>query len=285
MREGVMGLVAADDGWRIPDRVWEQMVPLLPEPPRHPLGCHRPRVPDRDAMNAILLVLRTGMQWNALSATGICSCSSAYRRFREWAEAGVFLEFWRRGLLAYDRRHGIEWEWLALDGALGKAPLGGELTALIPLTELKRGEAIAPHRGQGHPARYRARGCEHERLQARPSQARVDPDRAAEAPTRQRPQNLCLDRGGYDYNEVRDLAQEFAFTAHIRGRGEEAQAIKREAGFRARRWVVERTHSWLNRFRRILVRWEKRADTHLAMLHLACGLITWRAANREPLPE
>ena len=53
-------------------------------------------------MNAILLVLRTGMQWNALDATGICSCASAYRRFREWAEAGVFLEFWRQGLLAYD---------------------------------------------------------------------------------------------------------------------------------------------------------------------------------------
>jgi putative transposase len=68
------------------------------------------------------------MQWNALGATGICSCSSAYRRFREWAVAGVFLEFWRQGLLAYDARHGIEWEWLALDGALGKAPLGGELT-------------------------------------------------------------------------------------------------------------------------------------------------------------
>ena len=54
---------------------------------------------DRDAMNAILLVLRTGMQWNALNATGICSCSSAYRRFREWAAAGVFLEFWRQGCL------------------------------------------------------------------------------------------------------------------------------------------------------------------------------------------
>jgi transposase len=77
-----MGLVVADDGWRIPDGVWAQMEPLLPEPPSHPLGCHRPRVPDRDAMNAILLVLRTGMQWNALDATGICSCSSAYRRFR-----------------------------------------------------------------------------------------------------------------------------------------------------------------------------------------------------------
>src|SRR6266540_2908272 len=144
-----MGLVVADDGWRIPDEVWAQMEPLLPERPAHPLGCHNPRVPDREAMNAILLVLRTGMQWNALSATGICSCSSAYRR----------------------------------------------------------------------------------------------------------------------------------------SRGEEAQALKREAGFRARRWVVERTQSWLNRFRRILVRWEKRADTYLAMLHLACGLITWRAANWGRLAE
>ena len=103
-------------------------------------------------------------------------------------------------------------------------------------------------------------------------------------PTRKQPQGLCLD-AAYDNNEVRELAREFAFTAHIRGRREEAQAIKREAGFRARRFVVERTHSWLNRFRRILTRWEKRADTYLAMLHLACGLITWRATNSEHLPQ
>ena len=82
-----------------------------------------------------------------------------------------------------------------------------------------------------------------------------------------------------------ELAAEFGVTAHVRSRGEEAKAIKREAGFRARRWVVERTHSWLNRFGRILTRWEKRADTYRAMLHLACGLITWRATNWEPLSE
>ena len=107
--------------------------------PVHPLGCHNPRVPDRDAMNAILLVLRTGMQRNALDATGVCSCASAYRRFREWAAAGVFLEFWRQGLLAYDSKHGIEWEWLALDGAMGKAPLGGSLTGPNPTDRAKKG--------------------------------------------------------------------------------------------------------------------------------------------------
>ena len=97
-------------------------------------------------------------------------------------------------------------------------------------------------------------------------------------PTRSHTQGMCLDKG-YDYDEARDVVEAFGFTAHIRARGEEAQAIKKEAGFRARRWVVERVHSWMNRFRRILVRWEKRADTFLAMLHLACGIITYRAAG------
>jgi len=77
--------------------------PLLPPPPPHPLGCHAPRVPDRDAIGRDLVVLRTGMQWNALNATGVCSSSSAHRRFQEWEQAGVFAEIWRRGLLEYDK--------------------------------------------------------------------------------------------------------------------------------------------------------------------------------------
>lgn len=97
-------------------------------------------------------------------------------------------------------------------------------------------------------------------------------------PTKNNPQGLCLDKG-YDYDEVRDIVKEFGFTAHIKSRGEEKIQIKKIAGFKARRWVVERTHSWLNRFRRILVRWEKRADTFIAMLHMALGIITWRATG------
>ncbi len=95
--------------------------------------------------------------------------------------------------------------------------------------------------------------------------------------TAETPQGLCLDKG-YDYPEVRELAAEFGFTLHLRTRGEEIEA-RRHAGAKARRWVVERTHSWLNRFRRILIRWEKRPDAYLAMLHFALGLITWRHAS------
>ena len=97
-------------------------------------------------------------------------------------------------------------------------------------------------------------------------------------PTHKRKQHMCLDKG-YDYDEVRDILKEFGFTAHIRSRAEEAREIKREAGKRARRWVVERTHSWLNRFRRILIRWDKKPKTYIAFLHFACALIAFRSAG------
>jgi putative transposase len=97
-------------------------------------------------------------------------------------------------------------------------------------------------------------------------------------PTAERPQGMCLD-AGYDYDEVYQMLQEFGFTAHVRPRGEEAKAIKREAGFKARRWVVERAHSWMNRFRRLLIRWDKKPENYLAFLHFACGLIAFRSAG------
>ena len=97
-------------------------------------------------------------------------------------------------------------------------------------------------------------------------------------PTPEAPQGMCLDKG-YDYDEVRALLEEFGFTAHIRARGEEAQALKQEAGFKAHRWVVERTHSWMNRFRRVLIRWDKKVRNYLGFLHLACAYITYRQSG------
>jgi hypothetical protein len=82
---------------------------------------------------------------------------------------------------------------------------------------------------------------------------------------------------GQQRAEVDALLREFRFTGHIARRGQNARKLERSARHEARRWVVERTHSWMNRFRRILVRWEKRADTYVALLHLVFALITWRA--------
>ena len=91
-------------------------------------------------------------------------------------------------------------------------------------------------------------------------------------PTRGKPQGLCLDKG-YDYASTRTVAKQLRLTLHLRTRGEEAQAKRRHPKAKARRWVVERAHSWLNRFRRLLVRWEKKAVNYEAMLHLACATI------------
>jgi len=97
-------------------------------------------------------------------------------------------------------------------------------------------------------------------------------------PTPEEPQGMCMDKG-YDYDEVRDIVNEFGFTAHIRSRGEEMKALKRNARTKARRWVVERTHSWMNRFRGILIRWSKKPENYVAMLHFAFAIITYRCAG------
>lgn len=127
-----------DDGYRLPDEVWKKIEPHIPAGKPHPLGCHRPRIPDRAAMDAILLVLRTGMQWKALDVTGPCKGSVAHKRFSEWLEAGLFLKLWQEGLRLYDETVGIDWEWLAMDGAMSKAPLGGEKGGAEPYRSRQR---------------------------------------------------------------------------------------------------------------------------------------------------
>ena len=97
-------------------------------------------------------------------------------------------------------------------------------------------------------------------------------------PTPDRPQNMCLDKG-YDYPEVRELVAAWGYTGNIKSRGEERVEKRTIPGYRARRWVVERTHSWLNRFRRLLIRWEKNVENYVAMLHFACAWITFRASE------
>jgi transposase len=97
-------------------------------------------------------------------------------------------------------------------------------------------------------------------------------------PNADHPQHMCMDKG-YDFHETRELVAAWGYTAHIRSRGEERVEKGTIPGYRARRWVVERTHSWLNRFRRLLIRWEKKVENYVAMLHFAFAWITFRASG------
>jgi putative transposase len=113
--------------FRISDELWAVLEPLLPvHVNSHRFGGGRPRKADRVCADGIFYVLRTGCQWKALDETDICPGSTAHDRYQAWVEAGVFLKLWQAGVAQFDELQGIEWEWLSLDGAMSKAPLGGE---------------------------------------------------------------------------------------------------------------------------------------------------------------
>lgn len=265
--------------FRLSDELWAVLQPVLPvHVNTHRFGGGRPRVSDRKCADAIFYVLRTGGQWGALDETDLAPHSTAHDRFQEWVEADVFLKLWRVGVEQFDELKGLEWAWLSMDGAMTKAPLGDEVTGKNPTDRGKIGtKRSLLTEGHGIPIGLAVAGANRPDMKlARETIESIVVPRPV--PTADQPQGMCLDKG-YDYQEVRELVKEFGFTAHIRSRGEEAKVLKKEAGERARRWVVERTHSWMNRFRRILIRWEKKGENYLAFLHFACALIAFRAAG------
>ncbi len=109
--------------WRVPDALWERIVPILAEldPPK-PTG--RPRNDPRATLEAILYRLRTGVQWNHLP-TAFPDDSSVHRTFQRWVERGVFARIWADVLTACADLQGVDWQWQAVDGAMGKARMGG----------------------------------------------------------------------------------------------------------------------------------------------------------------
>jgi transposase len=94
----------------------------------------------------------------------------------------------------------------------------------------------------------------------------------------ERKQHFCGDKG-YDSSDVRTLLYQRGYTLHIKSRGQEETERRSNPRYRARRWVVERSHSWINRFRRLLIRWEKKAENYEAFLHFACAWITLQATG------
>lgn len=265
--------------YRLSDELWSVLQPWLPSHPNtHRFGGGRPRIADRRCADAIFYVLRTGCQWQALDQTGWCAHATAHDRYQQWVQADVFLKLWQAGVTPFDELQGLDWTWLSLDGAITKAPLGGEATGPNPTDRAKRGvKRSVLSDGHGVPLGLAVSGANrHDMKLTQPTLETLVVERPE--PTPEHPQNVCLD-AGYDDQEVRDLLANFGLTAPIRSRRDEATELKRQAGSRGRRWVVERTHSWLNRFRRILIRWEKKPENYIGFLHFACALIAFRAAG------
>jgi putative transposase len=254
-----------------PESLWQAVEPLLPQEKPKPKG-GRPLKSDRQMFFAIFYVLRTGIQWKALPRS-MAAPSTAHLRFEQWVQAGVFHKLWTLGLMQSYLEGKLDFSWQSIDGCQTKAPLGGLATGPNPTDRGKSGvkRNLLTDTG-GLPIGLVVSGANvHDKTQVQAvleSMPLMPPQ-----PSEEYPQHFCADKG-YDYGDIRSLISHYGYTDHIKSRGEEQQALK-VPGYRARRWVNERSHSWMNRFRRILIRWEKKLANYEAFLHLVCALIVW----------
>src|SRR5512137_530651 len=154
MAKLILGVIMARvKSWEVSDSFWEKVEPLIPPPERDPekaykrkSGGGRKPILTRKVFEAILYVLRTGCQWQALPKERFGSPSAIYTHFAKWQRAGFFLALWRAGLAEYDEMEGISWRWQSIDGAMTKAPLAQETTGRNPTDRGKKRQQ-APYSG------------------------------------------------------------------------------------------------------------------------------------------
>lgn len=269
--------------WELSDSFWLRIKPLLPKPKSRLRGRGknrknvggRPPADPRQLMAGILYVLRTGCQWNA-APKEFGSGKTLHRYFQLWTRKRVFKRMWQAGLEEYDELKGIEWQWQSVDGAITKAPLGGQATGKNPTDRAKCGvKRSLLVEARGVPLAIEVGPANrHEVKMLAETLDGVVVERPR--PSEQEKQNLCLDKG-YAGEPTQMEAKARGYEVHVPEKANAKKKRKRKGGRRkARRWVVEVTHSWLNRFRRLLVRWEKKKANYLSMLYFACAIICWR---------
>jgi transposase len=187
----------------------------------------------------------------------------------------VFEHWWIDVLKKYDDTVGIDWKWQALDGAISKAPLGGEATGPSPVDRAKSGtkrSVLTDRRGAPLSILVTAANT-HDKTLALQTLDQVVIPRPEKVVYRLH--HLCLDKG-YDYDDVVEGVRARDYILHLKRWGKDQPPVPRSHKHPARRWVVERTHAWTNKFRRLLVRWERNEKHYEAMLHLASVLIIFR---------
>ena len=249
--------------------LWVQFSALLPERPRfsptHPLGCHRERVADRVVFEHVIAALVHGSGYERIASEG-CSDATIRRRLKEWAAAGLSEQVHTLALQAYDRMLGLELDDLAVDGCITKAPGGGEVAGRSPVDRGKGGlKRSVVTEGTGLPLHLVAAGANrHDSPLLAPTLAGLDKlDDLPDALT------VHLDRA-YDGQPTRALLDTLGFDGAIARKGIPAPV---QAGAR---WVVERTHSWMNAYGKLRRCTEKRRPVVDFYLFLAAALVVLR---------
>lgn len=261
----------------LPDALWEKVQPLLPPRPDK-RGPGRPAIDDRQALTAICYILHTGCQWKSLPRY-LGAKSTVHDRLQLWRHLDIFHKLWTLALQCYDAKHHLSWQWQSMDGCHIVAPLGGDLTGPSYKHRGKNGSnrsLLTDQKGIPLAIVLAPANCNDFMLTevTFESFAIPRPDPALLA------QNLSLD-AGYDYPEVDLIVHKWRYVAHIR-RKDEPLLPPENRIHKPKRWVVERTHSWMNNFRGIFIRWARKSVNYLALLHFACAIITLRAGKFIP---
>jgi transposase len=255
------------------DAVWAAVEPLLPETfDEHPLGCHRPRVPDRICLQGILIRLVTGCAWVDAERLleGAVSDTTLRGRRDAWVAAGVFDALAAEALAAYDRIIGFDFSECALDGSQHKAPAGGEGTGPNPTDRGKLGwkwSLLADR--DGIPFGWATDGANRHDTILLPATLAA----AAQRGLLGEIDTLHLDRG-YDNNVVRSLIADAGIDDLICARKRPAgTATGRLVVPLGMRWPIERTNSWLSNYGQLRRNTDRRTDHRLAQLALAIALL------------
>ncbi len=249
--------------------IWAQFSVLLPDhsdvDPTHPLGCHRPRVPDRVVFEHVIAALVHGSGYERI-ATDRCLDRTIRRRLREWAEAGLMQALHTIVLTQYDRMIGLELDDVAVDGCITKAPGGGEVAGRSPVDRGKQGlKRSVLVDATGVPLHLVAAGANrHDSPLLAPTLAGLAAGGADPGTT-----TVHLDRG-YDHGVTRALLDELGFTGAIARKGLPAPV---QAGTR---WVVERTHAWMNGYGKLRRCTEKARCVVDLYLFLAAAIVVTR---------
>ncbi|MFD3645175.1 IS5 family transposase [Streptomyces cyaneofuscatus] len=258
----------------VPDDLWERVASLLPPAPerrhRHP---GRLRVPDRVALAGVMYVLRTGVAWRDVPAEAVgCSGVTAWRRLRDWTEAGVWPRLHTALLIELRRASLLDLDDCSVDGSHVRALKGGGRVGPSPVDRARSGSKhhLIVDRNGTPLAVTLTGGNRHDVTQLLPLVDAVPSIRGLRGRPRRKPRRLYADRG-YDYDKYRRLLRKRGIKPMIARRG-----VAHGSGLGKVRWVVERTFAWLHQFKRLRTRYERRADLHQGLLELACSLICLR---------
>lgn len=149
------------DDWRIPDALWELLEQMLPKRKRRCKNPGRKPLPWRQVIDGIFYVLRTGCQWKA-APVEFGSRSRLHRYFKSLVAKRIFAQLWGMALEEYDELQSIQWEWQSIDGAMTKAPLGGEKNWPESHRSGQVGnQAVVAYRWRGNPHRHRGQRRQH----------------------------------------------------------------------------------------------------------------------------